>query len=255
MARKPGNKGSGGGQAGGNGGGKGGGKVSDARHKAVRVKTARGRKSSSTRWLQRQLNDPYVLEAKRLGYRGRAAFKLKEIDEKYDVLPRAGTVVDLGCAPGGWVQIARERLGKEPDGRERGRVVGIDLLACDPVPGAVLIEGDFTDDDAPAWLRAELDGPVDVVLSDMAANTTGHAPTDHLRTQALAELAYAFAEEVLKPGGNFVSKVFAGGTEKGLLDQLKRDFEKVAHFKPPASRKESPEMYVVAIGFRGGGEG
>ncbi len=227
-------------------GGKSGGKVSDARHKAVRVKTARGRKSSSTRWLQRQLNDPYVQEAKRLGYRGRAAFKLKEIDEKYVILPTGGgTVVDLGCAPGGWVQVAAERMGA------KGRIVGIDLLECEPIPGAILIEGDFMEDDAPARLKAELNGPVDVVLSDMAANTTGHAPTDHLRTQALAETAYAFAAEVLKPGGHFVSKVFAGGAEKDLLDSLKRDFEKVAHFKPPASRKESPEMYVVAMGYRG----
>lgn len=231
----------------GKGGKKGGGNVTDARHKAVRVKTARGRKSSSTRWLQRQLNDPYVQEAKRLGYRGRAAFKLKEIDEKYGILPTNGGVVDLGCAPGGWVQIARERLGEN-----RGRVVGIDLLECEPIPGATLLVGDFMEDDAPGRLKAELDGPVDVVLSDMAANTTGHPPTDHLRTQALAETAYAFAEEVLKPGGAFVSKVFAGGTEKSLLDQLKRDFDKVAHFKPPASRKESPEMYVVAMGFRAG---
>jgi 23S rRNA (uridine2552-2'-O)-methyltransferase len=228
------------------GGGSGGGKVSDARHKAVRVKSARGRKNSSTRWLQRQLNDPYVLEAKRLGYRGRAAFKLKEIDEKYSLLPRRGTVVDLGCAPGGWVQIARERMGEG-----YGYVVGIDLLECEPIPGAKLLQADFMDDDAPGLIKAELDGPVDVVLSDMAANTTGHAPTDHIRTQALAELAYHFAQEILKPGGAFVSKVFAGGTEKELLTQLKRDFEKVAHFKPPASRKESPEMYVVALGFRG----
>lgn len=231
----------------GKGGGKGGGKVTDARHKAVRVKSARGRKSSSTRWLQRQLNDPYVQEARRLGYRGRAAFKLKEIEEKYGVLPKGGgAVVDLGCAPGGWVQVAREAMG------EGGRIVGIDLLACEPVPGAILIQGDFTEEDAPARLKAALDGPVDLVLSDMAANTTGHAPTDHLRTQALAEMAYAFAAEVLKPGGAFVCKVFAGGAQKALLDRLKRDFEKVAHFKPPASRKESPEMYVVALGFRGG---
>ena len=230
---------------------KGGGKVSDARHKAVRVKTARGRKSSSTRWLQRQLNDPYVQEAKRLGYRGRAAFKLKEIDEKYGLLPKGGgTVVDLGCAPGGWVQVALERLG------DKGTIVGIDLLECEPIAGATLIQADFMEDDAPARLKAEMHGPADVVLSDMAANTTGHGPTDHLRTQALAELAYDFAAEVLKPGGAFVSKVFAGGAGKELLDLLKRDFDKVAHFKPPASRKESPEMYVVALGFRGGrGEG
>ncbi|MEQ8603931.1 MAG: RlmE family RNA methyltransferase [Marivibrio sp.] len=232
------------------GGPKGGGKVSDARHKAVRVKTARGRKSSSTRWLQRQLNDPYVQEAKRLGYRGRAAFKLKEIDEKYGLLPTGGgAVVDLGCAPGGWVQVALERMG------ERGTIVGVDLLECEPIAGATLIQADFMDDDAPARLKAEMQGPADVVLSDMAANTTGHAQTDHLRTQALAELAYDFAAEVLKPGGAFVSKVFAGGAGKDLLDLLKRDFDKVAHVKPPASRKESPEMYVVAQGFRGGRDG
>lgn len=224
---------------------KGGGKVTDARDARVRVKTARGRKLSSTRWLDRQLNDPYVAEARRRGYRGRAAFKLVEIDDKHGILTKGARIVDLGCAPGGWTQVALERCGKS------ATVVGIDLLECDPVPGATLLVGDFMEDEAPGRLRAALDGPADIVLSDMAANTTGHARTDHLRIVALVETAYDFARQVLAPGGSFVAKVFAGGTEADLLAQLKRDFKKVFHMKPPASRKESAEMYVVAIGFRG----
>lgn len=223
---------------------KGGGNVTDARDARVRVKTARGRKLSSTLWLDRQLNDPYVAEAKRRGYRGRAAFKLAEIDDKHRILPKNARIVDLGCAPGGWTQVALERCGKD------AVVVGIDLLECDPIPGATLLVGDFMEDDAPARLQAALQGKADAVLSDMAANTTGHARTDHLRIVALAETAYDFARQVLNPGGSFVAKVFAGGTEADLLNQLKRDFRKVFHMKPPASRKESAEMYVVATGFR-----
>ncbi len=218
--------------------------VADARGVQVRVKTARGRKLSSTLWLQRQLNDPYVLEAQRLGYRGRAAFKLADIDDKYQILKPGARIVDLGCAPGGWTQIAMNRCGDE------ARVVGIDLLPCDPIAGAVLLIGDFMDDDAPDRLKAELQGQADVVLSDMASNTTGHPATDHLRVVALVETAYAFAREVLAPGGAFVAKVFSGGTENDLLKILKQDFERVYHMKPPSSRKESPEMYVVALGFQ-----
>lgn len=224
--------------------------VTDARQAHVRVKTARGRKPSSTRWLRRQLNDPYVGEAQRRGYRGRAAFKLLEIDDKYGVLTPGARVVDLGCAPGGWAQVAAARTAGK-GGKADGHVVGLDLLACDPVPGATLLQGDFMADDAPDRLKAELGGAAEVVLSDMAENATGHKQTDHLRVVALAEAAYDFAREVLAPDGAFVCKVFAGGTEESLLARLKRDFRSVAHYKPPASRKESPEMYVVARGFRG----
>jgi 23S rRNA (uridine2552-2'-O)-methyltransferase len=222
----------------------GGRNVTDGRQARVRVKTAKGRKLSSKLWLERQLNDPYVAEAKRLGLRGRAAFKLAEIDDKHRLLKPGARIVDLGCAPGGWTQIALQRCGAGAS------VVGIDLLECDPVPGATLLVGDFMDDDAPDRLKAEMGGPADVVLSDMAANTTGHAKTDHIRIVALVELAYDFAVAVLKPGGAFVAKVFAGGTEGDLLALMKRDFEKVLHIKPPSSRKGSPEMYVVALGFR-----
>lgn len=240
----------------GGGRGKGAGKtprgkssLGGARQATVRVKTAKRRSSSSTRWLQRQLNDPYVAEAQRRGYRSRAAFKLVGIDDKFRILRPGGVVVDLGCAPGGWTQVAVERTGAG-----RGLVVGIDLQEVAPVPGAVLLAGDFMAEDASARLREALGGrAVDVVLSDMAASATGHSRTDHLRIVALAEAAYAFAREVLAPGGVFVAKVFAGGTEAELLAALKRDFARVAHFKPPASRKESAETYVVAAGFRGGG--
>lgn len=219
--------------------------VSVSRHEKVRVKTAKGRKLSSTLWLQRQLNDPYVAEARRLGYRGRAAFKLAEIDDKYGLLKKGARVVDLGCAPGGWLQIARERCGA------KAHLVGMDILEMDPLPDVAFLHGDFMADDAPDRLREALSGPADLVLSDMAAPTTGHPQTDHLRIMALAETAYAFATEVLSQEGAFVSKVFSGGAEKSLLDALKRDFARVHHFKPPASRKESPEMYVVALGYRG----
>lgn len=214
----------------------------------VRVKTARKRKSSSTRWLQRQLNDPYVAEAKRRGYRSRAAFKLLELDDQLRLLRPGMRVVDLGAAPGGWTQVAVARVKPQEKG---GQVVGIDLTPVDPIPGATLLVGDFMAEDAPARLREALTGPADLVLSDMAAASTGHTQTDHLRIMALAEAAQDFAEEVLAPGGAFVAKVLRGGTEKTLLERLKRHFEKVRHVKPPASRADSAEMYVVATGFRG----
>jgi 23S rRNA (uridine2552-2'-O)-methyltransferase len=215
------------------------------RGKAVRVKTAKKRSASSTQWLQRQLNDPYVAEAKRRGYRSRAAFKLEQLDDRFRFLRPGARVVDLGCAPGGWLQVARARIGP------KGEVVGIDYLPTAPVQGAAILELDFLDPAAPARLEAALGGPADVVLSDMAAPATGHAATDHLRIVALAEAGFAFAEAVLAPGGTFVAKVFQGGTEGALLAALKRAFASVRHAKPAASRAESAETYVVAQGFRG----
>jgi 23S rRNA (uridine2552-2'-O)-methyltransferase len=210
---------------------------------AQRVKSAKGRKISSTRWLERQLNDPYVAEAKRVGYRSRAAFKLAELDDRFHFLGKGGRVLDLGAAPGGWTQIAVARAGKN-------RVVGIDLLAIDPIPGATLFQGDFLDDGIEQKLLDALGGAPDVILSDMAAPATGHAATDHIRIVALVEAAYDFARHSLGPGGTFVAKVFQGGTERELLDRMKRDFASVKHAKPPASRAESAEVYVVAQGFR-----
>jgi 23S rRNA (uridine2552-2'-O)-methyltransferase len=211
----------------------------------VRVKTAAKRSVSSTRWLERQLNDPYVSEAKKQGYRSRAAFKLLQIDEKFRVLKPGARVVDLGAAPGGWTQVAVDHVG------ERGHVVGIDLLPVDPIPGADLIQMDFMDDAAPDELKRRLNGLANVVLSDMAASSTGHSQTDHLKIMLLAETAYAFAKDVLAPGGAFICKVLQGGATGGLLKLLKRDFEEVKHVKPPASRSDSAEIYVVALGFRG----
>ena len=218
---------------------------SGARPLAVRVKSARHRKPSSTEWLARQLNDPFVAEARRLGYRSRAAFKLIQLDSRFHLLAPGRRVVDLGCAPGGWSQIAAQLVGG-------GTVVGIDLLATDPIPGAFLLTGDFRDPAAADRIREVLGGPADLVLSDMAAPATGHAATDHLRIVALAEDAFAFAVTVLKPGGAFVAKVFQGGSEGTLLAALKRDFAELRHAKPAASRAESAETYVVAKGFRGG---
>jgi len=210
---------------------------------AVRVRTAKKRKLSSSLWLERQLNDPYVAEAKKRGLRSRAAFKLIQLDERFHLLAGAKRILDLGCAPGGWTQHA---VG-------RGRiVVGIDLSPTEPIPGATLIHGDFREPEIEAAVIAALGGPADLVLSDMAAPATGHAPTDHLRVVALAEDAFAFAESVLRPGGAFVAKMFQGGTEAGLLATLKRAFAEVRHAKPAASRAESAETYVVAKGFRGG---
>jgi 23S rRNA (uridine2552-2'-O)-methyltransferase len=220
----------------------------------VRVKTARGRKTSSQKWLQRQLNDPYVTEARRLGYRSRAAFKLLEIDDKYKLFKAGQCVLDLGAAPGGWVQVAVARtnaLGASPN-RPKGRVIAIDISEMEAVAGADVMQLDFMDDRAPACLKSRLgEEGADIVLSDMAAPTTGHTRTDHLRIMALGEAAAEFACEVLRPGGAFLCKVFQGGTERELLERLKRDFSTVRHVKPPASRADSAELYVLATGFRG----
>ena len=225
---------------------KGGGKgTGGQRDLTVRVKTARGRKRSSTLWLQRQLNDPYVAQAKRDGYRSRAAYKLIELQEKFGFFKPGQNIVDLGAAPGGWTQVAQEYM------KDKGHVVGIDLLPIEPIAGAVFLEKDFTEDDAPDLLIAEMNGKADVVMSDMAANTTGHASTDHLRIMMLCEMAYDFAIQVLKPGGAFLCKVRQGGTEGELLKTMKKDFEVVKHAKPDSSRKGSAESYVVATGFRG----
>jgi 23S rRNA (uridine2552-2'-O)-methyltransferase len=213
-----------------------------------RLKTARKRTLSSQKWLERQLNDPYVARARREGYRSRAAFKLLEIDDKYRLLKPGQRVVDLGAAPGGWSQIAAARVGSQ---NGRGRVVGIDLLAIEPMPGVEFIQLDFLDESAPGRLIELLGGPADIVMSDMAANTTGHKKTDHLRIMGLAEAAIYFAREILAPGGAFVAKVFQGGTENELLADLKRDFVTVRHVKPAASRADSSELYVLATGFRG----
>jgi 23S rRNA (uridine2552-2'-O)-methyltransferase len=222
--------------------------VGTARSAAVRVKSTARRSPSSKQWLERQLNDPYVGEAQRRGYRSRAAFKLAQLDDRFRLLRPGLRVVDLGCAPGGWTQIAVERVKPRPG---RGVVIGIDILAMDPVPEATIAQMDFLDPTAPGRLEKLLAGPADLVLSDMAAPTTGHGPTDHLRIIALAEVALAFAGDVLVPGGAFVAKVFQGGASGELLALLKRDFTSVRHAKPPASRTESAETYVVATGFRG----
>ena len=210
----------------------------------TRVKTAKGRKIGSTRWLERQLNDPYVRRAKAEGYRSRAAYKLAELDERFGFLKGAKRVVDLGIAPGGWTQIVRRQA-------PQAKVVGIDLLPTDPIDGAEIFEMDFMDEAAPERLREALGGPADLVLSDMAANTVGHPQTDHLRTMALVEAALLFATEVLRPGGAFVAKVLAGGADSELVAELKSRFAAVKHAKPPASRKGSSEWYVVAQGFKG----
>ncbi|HJZ42597.1 MAG TPA: RlmE family RNA methyltransferase [Hyphomicrobiaceae bacterium] len=215
----------------------------------VRLKTAKQRTASSQRWLERQLNDPYVAAAKREGFRSRSAFKLIEIDDKHRLLKPGKRVVDLGAAPGGWSQVAAERV-RAVEGK--GQVAAIDLLAMEPVAGVEFIELDFMDETAPARLTAMLrEGAADIVLSDMAAQGTGHTRTDHLRIMGLAEAAIEFACEVLSPGGAFVCKVLQGGTERELLERLKRAFATVKHVKPPASRSESAELYVVATGFRG----
>jgi 23S rRNA (uridine2552-2'-O)-methyltransferase len=210
---------------------------------AVPLRTAKGRTGASQRWLARQLNDPYVAAAKQQGWRSRAAFKLMELDDRFHLIRRGVRVVDLGAAPGGWSQVAVKR--------GAARVVGVDLLPIDTVVGATLLLGDFTAPEMPERLAAELGAKADLVLSDMAPNTTGHVATDHLRIMALAEAALAFAQEVLAEGGSFVAKVFQGGSERTMLEQLKRHFATVRHAKPPASRKESSELYVVATGFRG----
>ena len=212
------------------------------------VRTAAKRSASSTRWLERQLNDPYVVEARRQGLRSRAAFKLMQLDDRFHFLAPGRRVVDLGAAPGGWSQVAAQRIrAGAPQG---GRLVAIDILDWAPVPHTVSIVRDFLDPESPRLITEALGGPADIVLSDMAAPATGHAATDHLRIVALVEVAFDFAQTVLAPGGSFVAKVFQGGTERALLEQLKRRFATVRHAKPAASRAESAETYVVAQGFR-----
>ena len=218
-------------------------KPSAPRHLDVALRTARGRTTAQQAWLRRQLNDPYVAAAHAGGWRSRAAFKLIELDDRFHLITKGARVLDLGAAPGGWSQVAVRR--------GAGAVVGVDLLATEPVSGVTFLQGDFADPALPAQLAAALGGPPSLVLSDMAPNTTGHTATDHVRIVALAELAAEFAMEVLAPGGGFVAKVLQGGSEKQLLDRLKQAFGSVRHAKPPASRKESSELYVVAMGFRG----
>ncbi len=223
---------------------------SDGRPLKVKVKKSRTRTSSSHKWLERQLNDPYVARARREGWRSRAAFKLIEMDEKAKLLKRGMRVVDLGAAPGGWSQVAAKKLGLAEG---HGRIVAIDLLEMDPIPGVIFAQLDFLVPEAPARLLEMLDGPADLVMSDMAANATGHRKTDHLKIVALVELAADFARQVLAPGGAFLAKVLQGGTEGALLADLKRDFASVKHVKPAASRADSAELYVLATGFRGPG--
>jgi 23S rRNA (uridine2552-2'-O)-methyltransferase len=213
------------------------------RREAVRLKRARKLSTSSQRWLNRQLNDPYVAAAKSAGYRSRAAFKMIELDDKYQLISKDARVVDLGAAPGGWSQVALQR--------GAAKVIGIDLLPIIPVDGAEFIQGDFMAEGMDVQLTEMLGGKADLVLSDMAPNTTGHVATDHIRIMALAETALAFACEILTPGGAFVAKLFQGGAERDMLNTLKLQFRTVRHAKPPASRKDSKEMYVVATGFRG----
>jgi 23S rRNA (uridine2552-2'-O)-methyltransferase len=220
---------------------------SEGRALHVRVKRAKGRSLSSKRWLERQLNDPYVARARREGFRSRAAFKLAEIDDKYRFLKSGGRVLDLGSAPGGWSQVAAQRVGAAEG---RGHVVAIDLAEMEPIPGVTFARIDFLDPDAPEQLKALLGGPADVVLSDMAANATGHSRTDHLKVMALVETAADFAREVLAPGGAFLAKVLQGGTEATLLAALRRDYSSVKHVKPAASRADSAELYLLAAGFR-----
>jgi 23S rRNA (uridine2552-2'-O)-methyltransferase len=223
------------------------GKGSGSRELKIRVKGGKNRKLSSKLWLDRQLNDPYVARAKREGMRSRAAYKLAEIDDKARFFKRGARVIDLGAAPGGWSQIAAKRVGAP----QQGRVIAIDQLMMDPVPGVEFMQLDFLDPSAPDTLKTMLGGRADVVLSDMAANATGHRKTDHIKIVALVEAAAEFAHEVLAPGGTFLAKVLQGGTEAALLGPLKRDFTTVKHVKPQASRSDSAELYLLATGFRG----
>lgn len=220
---------------------------------SIRVKSAKGRKVSSTLWLQRQLNDPYVKRAQNEGYRSRAAFKLLEIDDQYKIIKPGMVIIDLGAAPGGWSQIAADRANSIGEkGRQTGQVVAIDISPMDEIPGVDLFHLDFMDDSAPDVLKAAMkSGGADIVMSDMASPATGHRPTDHLRIMGLAEAALEFAIEVLKPGGVFFAKVLAGGTEKDLLILMKKSFTKTRHVKPNASRADSSELYVMATGFKG----
>jgi 23S rRNA (uridine2552-2'-O)-methyltransferase len=214
----------------------------------TKVKTARGRKTSSKRWLERQLNDPYVVEAKSRGLRSRAAFKLMQLDDRYKLLKPGDNVVDLGAAPGGWTQVAVSRVKSD---KGKGQVLAVDILEMEQIPGAKVMQLDFTLPGADEKVKAELGGPVDAVISDMAAPTTGHRQTDHIRIVHMCELALQFAEEVLAPGGVFIAKVLKGGTEGELLEKMKKNFTTVRHAKPDASRPDSAEAYVVATGFRG----
>ncbi|APO86763.1 MULTISPECIES: RlmE family RNA methyltransferase [Marivivens] len=219
----------------------------------VKVKTARGRKTSSTRWLQRQLNDPYVKRAQAEGYRGRAAFKILELDDKYRFLVPGARIVDLGCAPGGWMQVAVKRVNAlgEKQGKRIGTVLGVDLQEVEPLAGAEIHQLDFLSDDADLLVKEWLGGEADVVMSDMAAASSGHKQTDHLRIIALCEAAAYFAFDVLAPGGTFVAKVLAGGAEGELMKTLKKNFKSVANIKPPSSRADSSEKFVVARGYKG----
>lgn len=219
----------------------------------VRVKTAKGRKLSSTRWLERQLNDPYVQRAKADGYRGRAAYKIIEIDDRFGFLKPGARIVDLGCAPGGWCQVAVSRVNALGQNRKKpkGMVLGVDIQEVDPIPGAEIHVLDFLEEEADEKVRDWLDGSADAVISDMAAKSSGHAGTDHLRIMGLCEAAAEFAMDVLEPGGTFVAKVLAGGAEAALIRRLNLAFTKVVHFKPPASRSDSSEKFLVATGFRG----
>ena len=209
-----------------------------------RIRTARGRRASSTRWLERQLNDPYVRRAKAENYRSRAAYKLLELDERFNLLKGVRSVVDLGIAPGGWSQVVRRKSPK-------AAIAGIDLLPTDPIDGVAILHMDFMADDVPNRLKEALGGPADLVLSDMAANTVGHQQTDHLRTMGLVEAGLDFATQILRPGGAYVAKVLAGGADSALVSEMKRYFATVKHAKPPASRKDSSEWYVIAQGFKG----
>lgn len=220
----------------------------ESRPLTEKVKTARGRKASSTKWLQRQLNDPYVQEAQRLGYRGRAAFKLQQIDDKFGLLKPGCRVVDLGAAPGGWAQVAVARVNSKS---RKGLVIGLDLVPIDPLAGATFLQGDLMTEEGPALIREALNGPADVVLSDMASDATGHAATDHLRIIALAEAAVDFATEVLSPGGALVVKVLQGADEPALFEIIRRAFGHVRRFKPAASRSDSAELYLIGTAFRG----
>jgi 23S rRNA (uridine2552-2'-O)-methyltransferase len=224
-----------------------------ARDLTVKVRSAKGRKLSSTRWLERQLNDPYVRRARSEGYRGRAAYKIMELDDRFRFLVPGARVLDLGSAPGGWLQVAVPRINAlgEKAGKPRGRIIGLDLQEVDPVPGAEIHQLDFLSEGADDLVRGWLGGQADVVMSDMAAASSGHRQTDHLRIVALCEAAAALAFDVLAPGGTFVAKVLAGGAETSLQQDLKRRFAKVVNVKPPASRADSAEKFVVATGFRG----
>jgi len=223
------------------------------RNITTRVKTAKGRKSSSTRWLKRQLNDPYVEEARKLGFRSRSAFKIIELDNRHRFFKPGFRVIDLGAAPGGWTQVAVERVNTLGTGKGKtGKIVGIDLQEMEAIAGATLLTHDFMEEDAPEILKRALGGPANIVMSDMASASTGHAATDHMRIMALLDVALEFARDVLAPDGVFLCKVLQGGTENELLANMKRDFKTVKHTKPPSSRQDSRESYVIAQGFRGG---